>query len=315
MILSLKATNLRDCDHHPVPIAPWNARIKGDFKMYDLKWSHAEKTIARRAFDKALSNELEDVIREAKSRADEIKDAPGLWALESWLTERRQEIDRRYDYRYSILPLVFANLLRDGKLPKQGALALRDRTLFMVLYNTGARVQEVADLSVADVDLDGPLRVRLHGKGDKWRSCPLWPETAELLKKLMGGGHVNQPGPLFMSRQRKPLTRFGIYKIVKRHTSGLCFHLADRKRNGISPHVMRHSTAVGLLEQGVEVNVIRAWLGHVSLDTTNRYAEITLRTKQTAVAACFPPVETSEALRPNSGWRKDEELMKWLSSL
>ena len=200
-------------------------------------------------------------------------------------------------------------------LPKQGALALRDRTLFMVLYNTGARVQEVADLSVADVDLDGPLRVRLHGKGDKWRSCPLWPETAELLKELMGGGHENQPGPLFMSRQRKPLTRFGIYKIVKRHTSGLCFHLADRKRHGISPHVMRHSTAVGLLEQGVEVNVIRAWLGHVSLDTTNRYAEITLRTKQAAVAACFPPVETSEALRPNNGWRKDEELMKWLSSL
>jgi site-specific recombinase XerD len=200
-------------------------------------------------------------------------------------------------------------------LPKQGALALRDRALFMVLYNTGARVQEVADLSVADVDLDGPLRVRLHGKGDKWRSCPLWPETAELLKELMGGGHENQPGPLFMSRQRKPLTRFGIYKIVKRHTSGLCFHLADKKCHGISPHVMRHSTAVGLLEQGVEVNVIRAWLGHVSLDTTNRYAEITLRTKQAAMAACFPPVETSEALRPNNGWRKDEELMKWLSSL
>jgi site-specific recombinase XerD len=200
-------------------------------------------------------------------------------------------------------------------LPKQGALALRDRALFMILYNTGARVQEVADLSVADVDLDGPLRVRLHGKGDKWRSCPLWPETAELLKELMGGGHGNQPGPLFMSRQRKPLTRFGIYKIVKRHTSGLCFHLADKKCHGISPHVMRHSTAVGLLEQGVEVNVIRAWLGHVSLDTTNRYAEITLRTKQAAVAACFPPVETSEALRPNNGWRKDEELMKWLSSL
>ena len=84
--------------------------------MYDLKWSHAEKTIARRAFDKALGNELEAVIREAKSRADAIKDAPDLWDLESWLTERRREIDRRYDYRYSILPLVFAQLLRDGHI-------------------------------------------------------------------------------------------------------------------------------------------------------------------------------------------------------
>src|ERR1035437_2343501 len=200
-------------------------------------------------------------------------------------------------------------------LPKQGVLALRDRALFMVLYNTGARVQEVADLNTDDVDLDGPLRVRLHGKGDKWRSCPLWPETAELLKELMRCSHGNQSGPLFMSRQRKPLTRFGIYKIVKRHTKGLCIHLRDKNCRGISPHVIRHSTAVGLLEQGVEVNVIRAWLGHVSLDTTNRYAEITLPTKQAAVAACLPPVDTSEALRPNSGWRKDEELMKWLSSL
>src|ERR1035437_2048885 len=73
------------------------------------------------------------------------------------------------------------------------------------------RNQRVADLNTDDVDLDGPLRVRLHGKGDKWRSCPLWPETAELLKELMRCSHRNQSGPLFMSRQRKPLTRFGIY--------------------------------------------------------------------------------------------------------
>jgi len=200
-------------------------------------------------------------------------------------------------------------------LPKQGALALRDQSLFMVLYNAGARVQEVADLCRADVDLDGPPRIRLHGKGDKWRSCPLWPETAELLKGLIGGSHGDQTGPLFVSRRQKPLTRFGIYKIVKRHTSSLRSHLPDKKCHGVSPHVIRHSSAVGLLEQGVEVNVIRAWLGHVSLDTTNRYAEITLRTKQAVVATCIPPAGASEALRQNSGCRKDEELMKWLSSL
>ncbi len=200
-------------------------------------------------------------------------------------------------------------------LPKQGTFALRDRAIFMVLYNTGARVQEVADLNVADVDLDGPLRMRLHGKGDKWRSCPLWQETALLLKSLLGGSYGNQSGPVFMSRQRRPLTRFGIYKIVKRHSSGLRFSLLNNKCDGISPHVIRHSTAVGLLEQGVDVNVIRAWLGHVSLDTTNRYAEITLRTRQAAVAACLPPVETRKTLRPDNEWRKDEELLKWLSSL
>jgi site-specific recombinase XerD len=111
----------------------------------------------------------------------------------------------------------------------------------------------VADLKVEDVDLDGPLRVRLHGKGDKWRSCPLWPETAELLKRLTADVRGNQSVPLFMSRQREPLTRFGIYKIVKRHTSNLSPTTPDKRRRSVSPHVFRHSTAVGLLEKGVDV--------------------------------------------------------------
>ena len=185
----------------------------------------------------------------------------------------------------------------------------------MVLYNTGARAQEVADLRVEDVDLYGPLRVRLHGKGDKWRSCPLWPETAELLKKVTADVRGNPAAPLFMSRQRKPLTRFGIYKIVKRHTSALSPTTPDKRRSSVSPHVFRHSTAVGLLEQGVDVNVIRAWLGHVSLETTNRYVEITLRTKQAVVEACLPPTATSKSSHPTRGWRDDQELLKWLGSL
>jgi hypothetical protein len=84
--------------------------------MYDLKWSHAEKTVARRAFDLALGRELEAIILEAKDRAAKIDGPSELWDLEAWLRERRREIDRRYDYRYSILPLVFAQLLRDGHL-------------------------------------------------------------------------------------------------------------------------------------------------------------------------------------------------------
>jgi site-specific recombinase XerD len=155
----------------------------------------------------------------------------------------------------------------------------------------------------------------LPGKGDKWRNCPLWPETAALLKQLMTDWHGDQSATLFTSRQRKPLTRFGIYKIVKRHTSGLRSHSSNKKCRGVSPHVFRHSTAVGLLEQGVDVNVIRAWLGHVSLDTTNRYAEITLRGKMAAVAVCVPPDATSESLHPNRGWHEDEQLLKWLGSL
>ena len=106
-------------------------------------------------------------------------------------------------------------------LPRDGDLALRDRTLLMFLYNTGARVQEAADLRNADIDLDEPYRARLHGKGDKWRCCPLWPETVALLKRLMTVRSAEKTSPVFLSQQRKPLTRFGIYKIVKRHTATL----------------------------------------------------------------------------------------------
>jgi integrase/recombinase XerD len=200
-------------------------------------------------------------------------------------------------------------------LPRQGSLALRDRALFMLLYNTGARVQEIADLRVGDVDLEPPLRARFHGKGDKWRRCPLWPETVELLKQLETVRSADKTLPLLASRQRRPLTRFGIYKIVKRHTVGLHPSTSQPPTRSVSPHVFRHSIAVRLLEEGVDVNVIRGWLGHANLDTTHRYAEITLRMKQAAVAACLPPVETSGTCRRNGGWHQDEDLMKWLCSL
>jgi len=200
-------------------------------------------------------------------------------------------------------------------LPTDGNLALRDRALLMFLYNTGARVQEAADLRNVDVDVDEPYKVRLHGKGDKWRCCPLWPQTVALLKRLITANPVEKTSPVFLSQQRKPLTRFGIYKIVKRHTASLECGALGKEHHGLYPHAFRHSAAVHLLEAGVEVNVIRAWLGHVSLDTTNRYAEITLRTKQAAVAACLPPVASSAECRPASGWRQNPDLLKWLDSL
>lgn len=200
-------------------------------------------------------------------------------------------------------------------LPKQGNLALRDRTLLMFLYNTGARVQEAADLRAADLDITEPYRVRLHGKGDKWRPCPIWPETADLFKQLLADRKPEKNAPVFVSQQQKPLTRFGIYKIVKRHTAMLKCSALGQKHGGLFPHAFRHTTAVHLLEAGVDVNVIRGWLGHVSLDTTNRYAEITLRTKQAAVAACLPPVDVPAACRPAGEWRKDADLVKWLESL
>ncbi|MGI9336019.1 MAG: tyrosine-type recombinase/integrase [Gammaproteobacteria bacterium] len=103
-------------------------------------------------------------------------------------------------------------------LPATSALALRDRTLLLFLYNTGARVQEVADLRVSNIELDR-RRVHLHGKGDKWRACPLWEQTVMLLRELLDTpADLDQDRPVFVSQRGQALTRFGIYKLVRRHT-------------------------------------------------------------------------------------------------
>jgi integrase/recombinase XerD len=197
-------------------------------------------------------------------------------------------------------------------LPSEGRLALRDRTLLLFLYNTGARVQEAADLRVEHLDLGEHPLVRLHGKGDKWRTCPLWQKTAKTLATLLASlDPPPTPQSAVFTAQRRPLTRSGIYKIVRRHAAGLDDPLRDRR---ISPHTFRHTTAVHLLEAGVDVNAIREWLGHIDLATTYRYTEITTKAKLAAMRAC-EPLSGSEGSSSLPIWRTDEELMRWLSSL
>jgi integrase/recombinase XerD len=121
--------------------------------------------------------------------------------------------------------------------------------------------------------------------------------------------------PIFVSRQGRALTRFGIYKIVVRHTKIISLKGSNTKTRLISPHVFRHTTAVHLLESGVEPNVIRSWLGHVDLDTTYRYAEINIRAKEAALKVCEPPSVFSEEFPKKPHWRDDENLLKWLDIL
>lgn len=198
-------------------------------------------------------------------------------------------------------------------LPRHGTHALRDRTLILFLYNTGARAQETADVHVGDLSLDKSALVRLHGKGDKWRTCPLWQQTAQLLTQLLeiDGRSPTSDAPVFVSTTGTALTRSGIYKIVRRHAG----HLDDpRTGRRISPHIFRHTAAVHLLEAGVEVNVIRGWLGHADLSTTNRYAEINTNAKLQALRHTEPST-VSEGPRPRAIWRDDAALLDWLKSL
>jgi len=198
-------------------------------------------------------------------------------------------------------------------MPRDDRHALRDRVLLLFLYNTGARVQEAADLRVGNLDLGPHPTVRLHGKGDKWRTCPLWQQTADQLRQLITSTASPSPADdaVFTADRKQPLTRSGIYKIVRRHAAGLDDPRTDRT---VSPHTFRHTAAVHLLEAGVEVNVIRGWLGHADLSTTNRYAEINTKAKQAALRTTELP---GSSVEPPSKpiWRTDETLLNWLASL
>jgi site-specific recombinase XerD len=201
-------------------------------------------------------------------------------------------------------------------VPASGRHAVRDHALLLFLYNTGARAQEVAELRVANLDVSSQPRVHLHGKGDKWRTCPLWAETARQLQLLLQQQAPALPAaPVFVSRSGRALTRFGIYKIVRRYARSVVAQGKLSPTKPVSPHTFRHTAAMHLLESGVEVNVIRGWLGHASLETTNRYAEITPRLKEAALQACEPPTSDTDSSRRKVVWQDDDSLLQWLESL
>jgi hypothetical protein len=131
MVSATKAVSARV--RAPVTYAGSSYRLGKDERMHGLKWSPSEKAIARKAFDQALNHELQQLVREAKDRAAIISEASELWKLESWLTERRREIDRKYDYRYSVLPLVFAELVKQGRIAENDLHGLAPEKIDVIL--------------------------------------------------------------------------------------------------------------------------------------------------------------------------------------
>lgn len=164
----------------------------------------------------------------------------------------------------------------------------RDYALLLFLYNSGARADEAAHLTIADLDLkQSPAFVRIKGKGRKVRLCPLWAATGDLLKVIVA--ERGSAERVFLNRRGEPITRFGVYALVKRYARRAGQKVSSLRAKRISPHSIRHTTAVHLLRAGVDINTIRAWLGHVSLDTTNVYAEVDLEMKAKALSACEIP--------------------------
>lgn len=202
-------------------------------------------------------------------------------------------------------PEMDALLCAPNQQTEQGR---RDYAVLLFLYNTGARAAEVAGLQVGDLSLHGTLSVRLVGKGQKVRYCPLWTTTVTVLNRLVDGRNAEEA--VFLSRYRRPLTRFGIRSLVKRYADKASRQIPSLRTKSVSTHTIRHTTAVSLLRAGVDINTIRAWLGHVSLDTTQVYAEVDLEMKAQALAHCEMPTDSVTKL-----WHQDPELMTFLKGL
>jgi integrase/recombinase XerD len=192
----------------------------------------------------------------------------------------------------------------------------RDHALLLFLYNTGARATEAANLTLSALVLDTAPAARIIGKGRKVRHCPLWPHTAEVLRALLGPRLQEAPDArVFLNVRQQPITRFGIHTLVERIAAAAAKTTPSLVHKRVSPHTFRHTTAVHLLRAGVDINTIRAWLGHVSLETTHRYAEVDLEMKAKALQTCAIPPPITPRNRTKLDWRKDQDLMAFLASL
>jgi integrase/recombinase XerD len=185
----------------------------------------------------------------------------------------------------------------------------RDRIMFQLLYNSGARVSEMIGICVADVTLGAASSVRLHGKGRKQRTVPLWKETAADIRQWLSYSELRAEQPLVPNRNGLPMTRTNVadrLTLAVTTATTQCPQLAGRR---ISPHTWRHSTAMHLLQSGVDLTVIALWLGHESPVTTHGYVEADMAMKERALATIAPAATKRKRYRPS------DPILKFLESL
>ena len=190
----------------------------------------------------------------------------------------------------------------------------RDYALLLFLYNCGARVSEVTGVLWSDLQLVPPRQVRLRGKGRKERLVPLWRDTADALNRLRSTAMSADRQYVFVNRHGQPLTRDGVAYILQKYASAVAMEerptLAHKR---ITPHVLRHSCAVALLQSGTDVTVIRDYLGHASVATTGRYITTNLHMKRDALETFWEHAGIEPArVRP---WKPKPDLLAFLQSL
>ncbi len=177
----------------------------------------------------------------------------------------------------------------------------RDHVMLTTLYNTGARVSEIIGMRIADLDrgMGSGASVRILGKGRKERVTPLWRSTTKLLSAWLNRVCSDPDAPLFPNRYGRPLSRSGVaqrLRVAVAIAEQCCLSLRGKV---ISPHIVRHTTAMHLLQSGVDLSVIALWLGHESPETTHRYLEADLAMKERALDALQEPADRNKRFRPS----------------
>ncbi len=190
----------------------------------------------------------------------------------------------------------------------------RDAVLLSVLYDAGARVQELADLSVGDVRLDPPAQLRLLGKGRKMRAVPLMGNTVQLLRTHLQENQLDHPEqfdkPLFQNARHQRLTRSGIRYILHKYVV-LARSKCPSLDRTVSPHTMRHTKGMNLLQSGISLDMIRDFLGHEDVKTTQIYARANLEMKRKALEKINEP----SSVQTIPSWQQNKDLLAWLHSL
>lgn len=187
----------------------------------------------------------------------------------------------------------------------------RDHALLLLLYNTGARVSEALAVRANDFRLDRPRQVRFLGKGKKERICPLWPETASALRRIIRTEDRNDI--LFQSHRGRPLTRDGVAYLLQKYVRLAAKNTAMPRVRHVTPHMLRHSCAVALLQAGVDVTVIRDFLGHASVSTTSRYITANLQMKREVLNAFWKRAGLSPT--GTRRWQPSTKLLAFLQTL
>ena len=185
----------------------------------------------------------------------------------------------------------------------------RDRVLLTVMYNTGARVSEIVGVKMADIALSPGGTLRLHGKGRKERVLPLWSSTLKSVKTWVTGNGLQAGDALFANARGGPMTRSGVEKRLQETVRIASLHCPSLTTKRVSPHTIRHTTAMHLLQSGVDITLIALWLGHESIETTHIYITMDLTMKEQALQALQPPSHGEFRFRATDG------LLAFLESL